>query len=76
MSEPNHVRDYVNELNYFVTRFDTHNFEKEHATLRSLLSSRDDRHTSISLDDACLPLKRVKVGKVCDPDMVSSRVLK
>ena len=73
------VRDYVNDLNTFYCRFDSHDFSTERNSVRDTLLSSDNHVSSVlEFDELCVSkaLSSVNPNKGPGPDCVTPKVLK
>ena len=74
--DPDNIDTYVNDINSFFARFDTHDFSEECNNIITIIRERNDERVIISYEDVLQSLKRVRCGKATGPDEVPARVIK
>lgn len=74
--DPENVDTYVNDINSFFARFDTHDFTEECNNVISIIRERNDDRILITYEDVLQSLKRVRCSKATGPDEVPAKVIK
>ena len=74
--DPENLNTYVNDMNEFFARFETHDFSNARDEMMSKIQSKTDENIVIRQEQVQHTLKNIRTGKATGPDEVPAKALK